>query len=407
MTETLTTQAGSNRRDVLQADRAELRDTIRVTIDRELVDELDRQRASVSRSEYLEMVLAAALKRDHPHLADDWTPERAGAERYARLQPLPADRPLRRPRPPSLSTRRTPRMPVATTRRQLPPRSAPQAQETRDVQRYLTALFGRETPGALIDVRWRYRGGMSQRFLPHHDTYSAARAILRLGLRSDVYVGVAPRRARAGGKDAIERLWALWVDLDAVDAAAALERLPVAPSIVIASGTAGHLHAYWTLSHPVTVKAAEQANRRLAAELGGDTGAVTNAATILRPCGTHSFKTKPPTPVVLERLDATLTTLEAVTDGIAADPSPPAPTPRRAEAAAPAAARAGVDPLRALEPAHVRRRAHRRDRRALQEGELPLPRGPHPQPARLRERGRRLVLLRLQTLRAHRLRPRW
>jgi hypothetical protein len=231
-----------------------------------------------------------------------------------------------------------------------PPRTARrQAQETRDLERYLNALFARETRGALIDMRWRYRGGMSQRFLPHRDTYSAARAILRLGLRSDVYVGVAPRRARAGGKDAIERLWALWVDLDDVDAAAALERLPVAPSIVIASGTPGHLHAYWTLSRPVTVKAAEKANRRLAAEHGGDTGAVTNAATILRPCGTHSFKTKPPTPVVLERLDGTLTTLEAVTDGIATDPSPPAPAPRRPSPAAPA--RAGVDPLRALDPA--------------------------------------------------------
>ncbi len=241
-------------------------------------------------------------------------------------------------------------MPTTTSRhRQLPPLEAPQAQETRDVQAYLTALFGRETRGALIDVRWRYRGGMSQRFLPHHDTYAAARAILRLGLRSDVYVGVAPRRARAGGKDAIERLWALWVDLDQVDAAAALERLPVAPQVVIASGTPGHLHAYWTLRRPVTVKAAEQANRRLAAELGGDPGAVTNAATILRPCGTHSFKTKPPTPVVLERLDGTPATLEAVTDGIATDPSPPAPPPRRPSPAAPA--RAGVDPLRALDPA--------------------------------------------------------
>ena len=86
MTETLTTQAAPGGRDVLQVDRAELRDTIRVTIDRELVDELDRQRAGVSRSEYLEMVLAAALKRDHPHLPDDWTPESAGAERYARLR---------------------------------------------------------------------------------------------------------------------------------------------------------------------------------------------------------------------------------------------------------------------------------------------------------------------------------
>ena len=75
----------TNRRDVRDIDPAELRDTIRVTIDRELIAELDRQRAGVSRSEYLEMVLRANLPREHPHLADDWTPERAAEQRLARL----------------------------------------------------------------------------------------------------------------------------------------------------------------------------------------------------------------------------------------------------------------------------------------------------------------------------------
>ena len=73
-------------RDVRDVDPRELRDTIRVTIDRELLDELDRRRASVSRSDYLEMVLTAAMTREHPHLADDWTPERAAEQRHARLQ---------------------------------------------------------------------------------------------------------------------------------------------------------------------------------------------------------------------------------------------------------------------------------------------------------------------------------
>jgi hypothetical protein len=73
-------------RDILHVDPRELRDTIRITIDRELLDELDRRRASVSRSDYLEMVLSAAMTREHPHLADDWTPERAAKQRYARLQ---------------------------------------------------------------------------------------------------------------------------------------------------------------------------------------------------------------------------------------------------------------------------------------------------------------------------------
>ncbi len=75
----------TNRRDVLHVDPAELRDTIRVTIDRELIAQLDEQRGSVSRSEYLEMVLRANLPREHPHLADDWTPERAAEQRFARL----------------------------------------------------------------------------------------------------------------------------------------------------------------------------------------------------------------------------------------------------------------------------------------------------------------------------------
>ena len=75
----------TSRRDVLHVDPAELWDTIRVTIDRELIAELDRQRASVSRSEFLEMVLTANLPREHPHLADDWSPERAAERRFARL----------------------------------------------------------------------------------------------------------------------------------------------------------------------------------------------------------------------------------------------------------------------------------------------------------------------------------
>jgi hypothetical protein len=80
------TSTSRHERDVLHVDPRELRDTIRITIDRELVDKLDRQRGSVSRSEYVEQVLAAALEREHPHLADDWTPELAAERRFARLE---------------------------------------------------------------------------------------------------------------------------------------------------------------------------------------------------------------------------------------------------------------------------------------------------------------------------------
>jgi sarcosine oxidase delta subunit len=159
-----------------------------------------------------------------------------------------------------------------------------QARATDDVERYLRALFARESPDAFIEVRYRHHDDMRRHFFKRTDTFAAARTIARLGLRSDVYVGVAARRSKhAGGKDAIRRVWTLWADLDDVDADQRLDELHVAPAILIASGSAGHRHAYWPLARPVSIAAAETANRRLAAQLHADTGAVTNAATILRP----------------------------------------------------------------------------------------------------------------------------
>jgi hypothetical protein len=73
-----------HRRDVLQVTARELRDKIQVTIDRELIDTLDRHRHGLSRSQYLELVLRAALAREHPHLPEHWTPERSAREHYAR-----------------------------------------------------------------------------------------------------------------------------------------------------------------------------------------------------------------------------------------------------------------------------------------------------------------------------------
>jgi hypothetical protein len=192
---------------------------------------------------------------------------------------------------------------------------------------------------------------MRRAFLPHTNAAAAARTILRRALTTDVYVGVAPRQRPSGGKDAIDRVWTLWADLDSPDALRALEQLPVPPAILIASGTPGHHHAYWPLAVPISVPVAEAANRRLAAHVGADQGAPTNAATILRPPGTYSHKTRPPTPVVLERLDPATTTVAAATAGLAPDPAPPpSARPGRATVAQPGSA--GRDPLRDLDAAH-------------------------------------------------------
>ena len=74
-----------SRRDVLDIRPSELRDRIQITIDRELIAQLDERRTTISRSEYLEMLLTAALAREHPHLPHNWTPERAAQQRYDRL----------------------------------------------------------------------------------------------------------------------------------------------------------------------------------------------------------------------------------------------------------------------------------------------------------------------------------
>jgi len=113
---------------------------------------------------------------------------------------------------------------------------ARQARETRDVQRYLRALFEREQPGALIELRDRYRAGMRQRFLAAADLFTAARTIVRLGINTDVYVGVAPRQRARGDKTAITSVWTLWADLDDPDAHSQLQRLSVAPAILVTSG---------------------------------------------------------------------------------------------------------------------------------------------------------------------------
>lgn len=68
------------------------------------------------------------------------------------------------------------------------------------------------------------------------------------------------------------------------------------------SGTGEHRHAYWTLTDPIDAGSATAANRRIAYALDADVGAVTSAATILRPPDTSNFKHHPPAPVVAERL---------------------------------------------------------------------------------------------------------
>ena len=113
--------------------------------------------------------------------------------------------------------------------------------------------------------------------------------------------------------------------------------------MVISSGTPGHRHLYWPLTQPLSVSQVERANGILARALHADSGAVLNAATILRPPGTHNFKHGRPSAVTLERFEPRAHTAAQILDGLPAN----APAPPRAQALRIAAS----DPLLAIEPA--------------------------------------------------------
>ena len=194
------------------------------------------------------------------------------------------------------------------------PKAATDAQA---LDRYLRMLAG-PAPGArLLEIRFalRYRD-MGRLFIAAHSAPGASRLIRRLAARTDVYVGVCLRTRRAGGRDAIDRSHLAFVEIDTPDALDRLHAFPHPPTMIISSGSAGHAHAYFTLSAPVTVPELERANRRLAHALGGDLASV-DAARILRPPSSWNHKHSPPTPVELIELDqARRYDLDQLVDGL-------------------------------------------------------------------------------------------
>jgi hypothetical protein len=147
----------------------------------------------------------------------------------------------------------------------------------------------------LVEVRFRVPSGMAQRFMPASRERDVVDAVLSLVARTEVFVGVLPR-ARPGGRvaDVVTRSSVLWADCDTSASVAALASFEPTPSMVVASGSDQHLHAYWFLREPVDLDRLEDLNRRLAAALGADGGVVTKPHTILRPAGSLNRKHSPP-----------------------------------------------------------------------------------------------------------------
>ena len=224
--------------------------------------------------------------------------------------------------------------------------TAPENAGQATVLRFLEMLAGDAESGELLELRYRREDGhrMGQLFeSPRRLRRLASRAI-RLGRRTDVYVGCAPRTRRHGGRDAVARAFVLWADCDGEHAVDALEQFEPQPSIVIASGSGRNCHAYWPLTEPLAAGEIERANHRLAHALGADPVSA-DAARILRVPVTYSHKHQPPIPVEALRLHVDRRMLAADVVGGLPDP-PRAP---RASGAAPDAQR-GADPLLAIAP---------------------------------------------------------
>ncbi len=194
---------------------------------------------------------------------------------------------------------------------------------------YLDALFGRARPSTLVELRWRTAGGMRRRFVRVEALERVASTIRSLGDGTDVYVGVLPRWRPAGGRaDVVGDGRTVWVDLDVPDGLRALKPVDPAPSLVVASGAAGHVHAYWRLRRGVPPRVIERANGRLAFALGGDLRAG-DAARILRPPGTVNHKHD--APVRLAYCEPSVVALGELVGGLPDAPGwRPEPRARRA-----------------------------------------------------------------------------
>ena len=272
---------------------------------------------------------------------------------------------------------------------------------------YLAALLGPEPDGDLLEIRYRRPGaGMAQCFHSATDLDTAARVIHGLGARTDVYVGAAPRAQHCGCRQAVRHSWALWADCDDATASRRLDAVPSPPpSIVVRSGSPGARHAYWLLDTPLPPDAVEVANRRLAVALGADLRSTDAGADPAPARARSNFKHEPPAPVVARAHGRSRgcapTTSSRTRRG---SPAPPRRARRRRSRQ-----RRPAAPDRAR---RVRPRPARRRRPAQPQDPLPVPRRPHPEPARLRDARGRLVLLRLRRgtsiydMAAERLRPR-
>lgn len=124
--------------------------------------------------------------------------------------------------------------------------------------------------------------------------------LLDLSNSANVYFGVCPRFKKERNKEAINKIWTLWVDLDSKmlsggkeEALKRLKEFPLPPTAIVDSGNG--YHAYWRLKEAEIISSQEDIARvegylkALATALGADLQSA-ELARILRVPGTKNHK---------------------------------------------------------------------------------------------------------------------
>jgi hypothetical protein len=164
---------------------------------------------------------------------------------------------------------------------------------------YLHVLADGSQPNQFFDLRYSPPAGvMRQRFVSVLRLHQIARRITALSPDADVYVGAALRDRARGDKTAITDSHLLYIESDDPATRERLAGFACSPSMVVASGSPGHLHIYWRLRERATTAEIESTNRRLALGLHGEPGCA-DIVRMLRPPSSLNHKHTPPAPVRL------------------------------------------------------------------------------------------------------------
>lgn len=172
-----------------------------------------------------------------------------------------------------------------------------------DARRYLNALFA--GVDGFIDIRL-FTANNSKRVVAKtidHADKIITREANHLGV--NVHPGVATRITGGtskgeGGKDNLQAVGAVWVDIDYKaegDAERLEKKLPALPPVSMRVHSGGGVHLYWLLDEPYKLEAPEAVERfenvlkGIAANLDGDM-AVTDASHVLRAPGTENYPNK-------------------------------------------------------------------------------------------------------------------